>query len=209
MNARRVGVVLGVVVAGVAFFPKMAALLIGIPGPVVAAYLLVVLALLFVQGMKIIVLDGVDHRKAAVVGIAFWLGVGFQNQVIFPSLLTGGFWGVLLGNGMTAGAITAILMMVFMELTGRRRQRLAAALDIEALPKLSAFLRSFGAKAGWDEASIDSRLVLVGEETLTSLLEEPENGAGGRRLVVTAQKAASGVELEFVSAAAGEENPGG
>ncbi|MDE2764894.1 MAG: hypothetical protein OXI25_00485 [Chloroflexota bacterium] len=206
VNARRVGVVLGVVIAAVAFFPKIAALLIGIPGPVVAAYLLVVLALLFVQGMKIIVLDGVDHRKAAVVGIAFWLGVGFQSQAIFPSLLTGGFWEVLLGNGMTAGAITAILMMLFMELTGRRRQRLATGLDAETLPKLTAFLRSFGARAGWDEASTDSRLVLVGEETLMGLLGERDGAEEGRRLVVTAQKAAGGVELEFVSASAGEEN---
>ncbi|MCE2469456.1 MAG: hypothetical protein J4F32_02870 [Dehalococcoidia bacterium] len=206
VNARRVGVVLGVVIAAVAFFPKIAALLVGIPGPVAGAYLLVVLALLFVQGMKIIVLDGVDHRKAAVVGIAFWLGVGFQGQAIFPSLLTGGFWGVLLGNGMTAGAIAAILMMVFMELTGSRRQRLTTGLDAEALPKLTAFLRSFGAKAGWDEASTDSRLVLVGEETLTSLLDDGEGAEGERRLVVTARKAAGGAELEFVSASAEGEN---
>ena len=148
MTARRVGLVIGVVIAAVAFFPKIAALLIGIPGPVAAAYLLMLLALLFVQGMKIIVLDGVDHRKATVVGVAFWLGVGFQNQAIFPSLLTDGFVGVLLSNGMTAGALAAILMMVFMEVTGRRRQRLAVSLDAGALPALADFLRSFASKAG-------------------------------------------------------------
>ena len=78
--ARRVGVVIGVVFVGLAFFPKVAALLIAIPGPVAAAYVTVLIALLFVQGMKIIVQDGVDHRKAAVVGLSFWIGVGFQNQ---------------------------------------------------------------------------------------------------------------------------------
>ena len=207
MTARRVGLVIGVVIAAVAFFPKIAALLIGIPGPVAAAYLLMLLALLFVQGMKIIVLDGVDHRKATVVGVAFWLGVGFQNQAIFPSLLTDGFVGVLLSNGMTAGALAAILMMVFMEVTGRRRQRLAVSLDAEALPALTDFLRSFASKAGWDAASTESRLVLVGEETFASLLEEDTASEGERRrLIVTAQKASGGVELEFVSASAGEEN---
>lgn len=206
VNARRVGVVLGVVVAAVAFFPKIAALLIGIPGPVAAAYLLVLLALLFVQGMKIIVLDGVDHRKAMVVGAAFWLGVGFQNQSIFPSLLSDGFLALLLGNGMTAGALAATLMMVFMELTRRDRRRLAVRLDAEALPKLADFLRSFASKAGWDKASAENRLVLVGEETLTNLLDGGEGAEGERRLAVTAQKAAGGVELEFVSASAGEEN---
>ena len=61
------GIVIGVVFVGLAFFPKVAALLIAIPGPVAAAYVTVLIALLFVQGMKIIVQDGVDHRKAAIV----------------------------------------------------------------------------------------------------------------------------------------------
>ncbi len=205
ISARRVGMVLGAVIAIVAFLPKIAALLIGIPGPVVAAYLLLLLGLLFVQGMKIIVLDGVDHRKAAIVGISFWLGVGFQNEAIFPSLLGDGFLSVLLGNGMTAGAIAAVIMVAFVELTGRRRRRLATSLDGEALPKLADFLRSFAARAGWDTASTENRLVLVGEETLASLMGDGEEGAG-RRLIVTAQKSGNEVELEFVSASAGEGN---
>ena len=154
-----------------AFFPKVTALLIAIPPPVAAAYITVLLGLLFVQGMKIIIQDGVDHRKAAVAGLAFWIGVGFQNQWIFPDLLGEGFLSVLLGNGMTSGALVAVIMMVFMELTGPRRRRLNVVLDAEALPKLSDFLRRFASRAGWDSASTD-RLVLVGEETLTGLLSD-------------------------------------
>ena len=60
-----------------------------------SAYLIVLLGLLFVQGMKIIIQDGVDHRKAIVVGVAFWVGVGFQNQLVFPDLLGEGFLAVL------------------------------------------------------------------------------------------------------------------
>ena len=41
---------------------------------------------------------------------------------------------MLLGNGMTSGAIVAIIMMLFMELTARRRRRLQAPLDDETLP---------------------------------------------------------------------------
>ena len=204
--ARRVGVIIGVIFVLLAFFPKVAALLIAIPPPVAAAYIAVLLGLLFVQGMKIIILDGVDHRKAAVAGLAFWIGVGFQNQWVFPDLLGDGFLGVLLGNGMTSGALVAVIMMVFMELTSPRRRRLKAALDEDALPKLSEFLRGFASRHGWDSASSD-RLLLVGEETLTSLLSDD----GGvletdtpRQLVVTAQGGSGGAELEFVSATEGE-----
>ena len=206
IGARRVGVIIGAIFVVVAFFPKVAALLIAIPPPVAAAYLTVLLGLLFVQGMKIIIQDGVDHRKAAVAGLAFWIGVGFQNKWIFPDLLGEGFLGVLLGNGMTSGALVAVIMMVFMELTSPRRRRLNVPLDTEALERLSEFLRGFASRAGWDSSSSD-RLLLVGEETLTSLLSD-EDGIlgedGPRRLVVTARSGGGGAELEFVSATEGE-----
>ncbi len=111
--ARRVGIVVGAIFIVLAFFPKATALLIAIPYPVAAAYVGVLIALLFVQGMRIIIQDGLDHRKATVAGVSFWIGVGFQNGVIFPNLLGDGFLAVLLGNGMTSGAIVAVSLMGF------------------------------------------------------------------------------------------------
>ena len=115
--ARSVGVCLGLVFIALAFLPKVAALLLAIPNPVIAAYALVLMGMLFVQGMRIVIQDGIDYRKSVMVGLAFWLGVGFQNQGIFADQL-GPRWGMLLGNGMTAGGLTAIILTLFMELTG-------------------------------------------------------------------------------------------
>ena len=204
--AKRVGIVIGVIIGVVAFLPKVGALLIAIPAPVVAAYVTVLLGLLFVQGMKIVVQDGLDHRKATVAGLSFWIGTGFQNKWIFPDLLGDGFLGVLLGNGMTSGAIVAIILMVFLELTSPRRRRLAVPLDESTLPKLSEFLTGFASRAGWEPSSTD-RLLLVGEETLASLLSEEDvdlPGNGSRRLIVTAHTNGGGAELEFVSASGGD-----
>ena len=203
--ARRVGVVIGVIFIVVAFFPKFTALLIAIPTPVAAAYITVFIGVLFVQGMKIVIQDGVDHRKAVVVGLSFWIGTGFQNGWIFADQLGEGFLGALLGNGMTSGAIVAIIMMVFIELTGPRRRRLETSLDMNALPKLAEFLQGFASRAGWSPESAE-RLVLVGEETLLSMSEE-ENGLEAhrtRRLVVTARNGVGGAELEFISAYEGD-----
>ena len=205
IGSRRVGLYIGALIAAVAFFPKVAALIIAIPSPVAAAYITVLLGLLFVQGMKIVIQDGVDHRKAAVVGIAFWMGTGFQNGWIFGEMLGDGFLAVLLGNGMTSGAIVAVIMMVFLELTSPRRRKLNMVMDDEALPKLTEFLTEFAGRIGWNQASTD-RLVLVGEETFNSLAsEEPEaEDSRPRRVMVKARAAGAGVELEFVSAAEGE-----
>ena len=202
--ARRVGVIIGVLFIAVAFFPKITAVLIAIPGPVAAAYLTVLLGLLFVQGMKIVIQDGVDHRKAAIAGVSFWIGVGFQNQWIFADQLGEGFLRVLLGNGMTSGAIVAILMMVFMELTAPRRRRLEVALDADTMPKLEEFLRGFASKSGWNEAATD-RLVLVGQETQQSLLSEDGSQDDAERDGVRGPRTdGRGAELEFVSASGGE-----
>ncbi len=206
IGARRVGVVIGVIFVAVAFLPKFTALMIAIPSPVAAAYVIILIGMLFVQGMKIVIQDGVDHRKAVVVGLAFWIGTGFQNAWIFPDLLGDGFLSVLLGNGMTSGALVAVILVTLLELTGPRRRRLQVSLDADALPSLVEFLRGFASRAGWNGASTE-RLVLVAEETLASLLAEdeddPERGRP-RRLIVTARHASGGAELEFVSAGEGE-----
>ena len=204
--ARRVGVIIGIFFLVIAFFPKFAAVLIAIPSPVAAAYIVVLIGLLFVQGMKIVIQDSIDHRKAAIVGLAFWAGVGFQNKWIFPDLLGDGFLGVLLGNGMTSGAIVAIVMMVFLEVTAPRRKRLEIPLNSESIPEMREFLHEFASRASWS-ASEQDRLVLVGEETLTNLIAEgvddPER-SGPRRVVVAARSGIGSIELEFVSASEGE-----
>ena len=203
--ARSVGVWIGVVFAAAAFLPKVSALLLAIPSPVVAAYATVLLSLLFVLGMRIVVQGGVDYRKATIAGVSFWVGVGFQNQVIFADHL-GEWWGSLLGNGMTAGGLTAIALTLFMELTGPRGRRIETALKVDALAEVIAFLRDFASRRSWGEDAVQ-RLCSAGEETLLSLAQpEGDAEAGGkRRLLVIARGGRKAAELEFV-AAPGEEN---
>ena len=60
-------------------------MILAIPSPVVVAYLTVVLALTFVRGMTEVVQGGIDHRKALIAGVAFWVGVGCQKISYSPS----------------------------------------------------------------------------------------------------------------------------
>ena len=96
--------------------------------------------------------------------------------------------------------------MVFMELTSARRRRMEAALDVAALPALEEFLRRLASKAEWSSESTE-RLILVGEETLSSLMMGEDDGPPEdepRQLVVTARTEGGGAELEFLSATEGE-----
>ena len=82
---RSVGIATGAVFIVMAFLPKVLAIVLAIPGPVVAAYLGVLLAMLFMVGMKIAIQDGIDYRKGLIVGVSFWLGVGFRTTWSFPN----------------------------------------------------------------------------------------------------------------------------
>ena len=68
VGARSVGIACGAVFFAAAFLPKLLALVLAIPGPVIAAYLGVLLATLFVIGMRIAIQDGIDYRKGLIVG---------------------------------------------------------------------------------------------------------------------------------------------
>ena len=206
VGARSVGVAIGVIFLALAFLPKALAVVLAIPPPVASAYIAVLLAMLFVTGMKMVIQDGVDYRKGLVVGVSFWAGVGFQGGVIFPEYFAE-FAGGLLQNGMTAGGLVAILMTLFMELTAPRRRRLEVEADLANLPKISEFLASFARRNGWD-AAMAQRMDAAGEETLTSLVDQ--EGADGepaerRRLLLVARKEDGGAVLEFI-ASTGQEN---
>ena len=203
--ARGVGIAIGVVFIALAFLPKALAVVLAIPGPVAAAYVTVLMALLFVLGMKVVIQDGIDYRKGLVAGVAFWAGVGFQNGVIFPeyfSEIAGGF----LQNGMSAGGLVAILLTLLLESTAPRRSRIELVLDLSVLPKIREFLGRFASRRGWDEAMVN-RLEVAGEEILLTLIrqDKAEEKREQRRLLLIAYEEDGGAVLEFV-AATGEEN---
>ena len=196
--ARRMGIYGGLILIAVAFSPKLIALVVATPPPVLVAYMIFMLSLLFVEGMRTVFRDGVDGRKAAVIGVSLWIGIGFQNQVILPDLLTGTL-GTLFSNGMTTGSVCVILLALLMEYTSRRRRRLNVAMSLSSLPRIDSFLQGFATSVGWNEASIN-RLRSAGEETLASLLSQDEESGedATRRLIVAARRADAAIEMEFV-----------
>ena len=203
VGARSVGVATGAVFIAMAFLPKVLALILSIPGPVIAAYLTVLLAALLVVGIKILVQDGIDYRNGMIVGIAFFVGVGFQSGLIFPEYVSE-FAGGLLENGMSAGGFTAILMTIFVEIAEPRRSRIEMTFDFSALPKIRDFLDAFASRNSWDTA-MANRLYAAAEETLLTLIPQDEEEHDRRHLRLIAYKEEGDAVLEFV-VSSGEEN---
>ena len=197
--SRYVGIAAGGMFAALAFLPKALALVLAIPGPVFAAYLVVMMAILFMIGVQMIVQDGVDYRKSLIVGVSFWLGVAFQSGVVFPEFFSE-FAGGLMNNGMTAGGLVVILMTLFVEITEPRPARMEAALDTSSLPEIREFLGGFASTCNWDEG-MAKRLGGVCEEVLLTLIGPDKGGEqNGRRVVLLAKKDGGAAVLEFIAA---------
>ena len=199
VGARSVGMAAGAIFVVLAFCPKALAVVLAIPNPIAAAYITVLLAMLFVLGMKIVVKDGLDYRKGLIAGVSFWIGVGFQNGAIFPEYFAD-FAGGILQNGMTAGGLVALLLTLFVELAKPRPKKTELPFAASGLPELRRFLAEFAARSGWDERMMD-RLDTVGEETVLTLLlqEEGHGDRAPRRLFLVASKDEEGAVLEFLA----------
>ena len=196
--ARRVGLVIAGGFAVFAFMPKIIALIVALPGPVVAAYITVGISALFVTGMKAVVSEGLEYRQVLITGLSFWIGVGCEYGFILPDTLEQ-FAGGLLNNGLAAGGLTAIAMTVFLEVTSGKRSRIDVNLDVSSLPKLRAFSEGFAKANGWTN-QMTERLEAVTEETLLTLTQdESDTGRGQRRLRVLARKEGGGALLEFIA----------
>ena len=193
--ARSVGYAIGAIFIALAFLPKMIAILLVIPDPVAGVYFIVLLAMLFMAGARTVLQDGFDVRNVTIAGLAFWIGVGAQSQSIFVDRLSGA-WNVLFSSGMTVGALVAIALTLFMELTNPRRRRLEVRLDSSSLPEIDEFLGEIASSSNWNDAS-RARLRSAGEETVSSLLQHDHGDT--RRLIVLARPADGTVELEFMA----------
>ncbi len=192
VGARRVGLYGGGFLALLAFSPKLSALLQAIPGPVMGAFIVVLLVLLFAHGIRLILSNGLSFDNGIVFGLAFWVGVGFQNQQIFTEFLPPVALQIL-GNGMTAGGITAILLSWLVSLKSRRAWRISVPLAAESLADLHAFARANALKLGWRGDDL-SRLELVVEEAFFYQLAQASQAAGHK---FTLLMRPSGVELEL------------
>ena len=199
VSARSAGYAVGGLLVLLAFFPKLTSVLLSIPSPVMGGFLLVAIGMLFVEGIQTLARAGLDPQKAIVVGLAFSIGLGMQHQNILVDLLPSP-WGALLGNGMTIGTATALVLTAFLELTSPRSRRLEVRLDIADLPQIDAFLQEVAAKMSWDAAAIE-RLRSAGEETLSSLLQPGDAypAGGAPRLIVIARPEGGAVEMEFLA----------
>ena len=198
--ARRVGLCTGALFVAMAFLPKLSALIFAIPAPVASALLTVLAAMMFAQGVSLVAQAGSSQRQMFVVGVSFFLGVGFEFGMIPAG---DGVWGAILGNGITVGGGTAILLTVLGDAISSRRAGLVTVFDDSALPTVLAFADRWGGSRGLNSSQTD-RVRLICEEVLATLAEGVGDEGGARRLRLSATIDEGIAVLDFVTSAQGD-----
>ena len=115
------------------FFPKVSAAILSIPTPVVGAYLLVLILLLFMHVIRMVSRDGLTYEKGFIVGMGIWLGTGFQQKAIFPDVIPD-WLAPILGNGMTSGTLVTVILVTLLGLRRSHRKSVETHLTQEAMP---------------------------------------------------------------------------
>lgn len=199
VGARAVGLFGGAFLFLFAFCPKVAMFLITIPAPIAAAYIGLLIILLFMHGLKLVTEDGLSFDNGMIVCVAFWLAVGFEEQALFAGYMPD--WArQLFDNGMTAGGVVAILMSVLLSFKRDRVKSLDLPASLSSIPQLQEYLTETGTKAGWDHRAV-LRLELAGEEAMLFLIGQLADETGGsvRKLRVSARREHDTIEVEILS----------
>ncbi len=201
-TSRRVAYAMAGILVLFALFPKFSAVLLSIPASVIGGFLVVVIGLLFVEGINTLVRSGIDHQKSIIVGLAFAAGLGMEFQNLFEGLVVEP-WDDLLGNGITVGTVTAIGLTALMNLSKPRAKRIETQLNLDRLHVIDNFLQNVAASNRWDEAGTQ-RLRAASEEALTilttSYADRTNAGTKSPRLRVSARQEDANIEMEFVTA---------
>lgn len=191
--SRKVGLYGGIVLLGLAFVPKLSALLQAIPTPVAGAFIIVFLVLLFSHGIRLVMSEGMSFDNGIVFGLALWLGIGFQNQQLFDGLLPD-YLASLLNNGMTAGGIAAVFLSWLVSLKNKRQAKTVQPLDRAGLASALAFVNENARESDWRGEDLN-RLALAVEEAFVYVMTHTPEGMHELELRIRAASDYAEVEI--------------
>ena len=191
--SRKVGLYGGIILLGLAFVPKLSALLQAIPTPVAGAFIIVFLVLLFSHGIRLVMSEGMSFDNGIVFGLALWLGIGFQNQQLFDGLMPD-YLASLLNNGMTAGGIAAVCLSWLVSLKNQRQVKSVQPLDKKGLERALTFVTERARQSDWRGEDLN-RLALALEEAFVYMMTNTPEGVSELELRIRAATDHAEVEI--------------
>ena len=181
--SRRIGIYGAGILLVLAFCPKVSALIVSIPGPVLGASLVFLMGMLFATGVQLAVSAGVNYQIGVVIGVSFCVGLMMQTGQFFPDLLPRAFEPVMT-NGLVMGGLTAVILNTAFQLLPGRRSSLRLEPDPAQVSTLNNYIEEQASSFGLSTSQANS-LQLACEEVFMHICRN--SGAGAEANIVRIQ----------------------
>jgi xanthine permease XanP len=146
-TSRRIAYAAGGILIMLAFFPKLAAIFVIMPKPVMGAALIYAVSFMIVTGFKIIMSRMLDVRKTFVVGIPLIFGLSVDAlpglyENVHPWIQP------IFSSSLSLATILAITLNVILRIGIAQRQRLVLRPGVDTSDTIFAFMEKQGAAWG-------------------------------------------------------------
>ena len=142
--SRRVGLIGAGLLMVFAFCPRVIYLMYSIPGSVLGATAVILVAQLFATGMRLAASEGLNQQNSLIVGLSLCAGLISLDGRFFSGILPASF-SPLTSNGFAVGGLTAVLLtLVSRNLPGKKNSLTLQSSD--NLSVLAGWLSAMAAK---------------------------------------------------------------
>lgn len=168
-NSRSIAFALGAILVALAFVPKLAALLLVIPAPIVGAALLFSACFLITSAIQMIASRMLDVRKVFVLGIAFALGIA---AFVFPEHFDGApaWLAPFVGSALSVSVASAVLLNLVFRIGIYRRSAITLDTDAADTRRVAELIAEQGASWAAPQALVH-RAELMTMETVEALID--------------------------------------
>jgi NCS2 family nucleobase:cation symporter-2 len=144
VQSRQVAYAIGIVLALLAFFPKLGVIFYIMPKPVVGAALIFSSSFMIVNGLEIMTSRLLDPRKTLIIGLALVIGLAVD---IFPALFQGlpAELRAVTGTPLVLGTIVALSLNIIFRIGVRKVETLTVPLDSQNPTMVQDFIEKQGA----------------------------------------------------------------
>jgi len=169
VTSRIVGWAVALLYLLLSFMPKVAAILVATPRPVLAASMLYVASFVLVNGLQILTLRLLDARRALMIGVTMFVGVLSISHRLPVNLLSPRER-ALANAPLVVSTLVAMTLNIVFRLGIRRTRRMQVALAPIVLTEVEDFLDSCGGEWAARPAMI-TRVKFAAAQTLEMLAD--------------------------------------
>jgi len=171
--SRYVGLFGALIMALLAFSPKISLLLIEMPHPVFGGFLMGLAAMMFPSGLSLLSSQTMNHQTGLLVGISLCIGMVAESGAFFSQTLPVALK-IFTNSAVAAGGIAAVLLSVLFYLFPKRILSFQIDASIERLTDLTEAVENFAKELKADSYSIH-KLQLACEEVFIHIAEYAES----------------------------------